>query len=66
MTEITVQFDDEELAEAQELFGTSTPEETVRVSLRRAVTAQHRQKALEREFSPERAEQYAELRDLDR
>lgn len=66
MTEITVQMDDEELAEAQELFGTKTPEETVRVSLRRAVTAQRRQVALEREFGPERAEQYSELRDIDK
>lgn len=66
MTTITVDMDEAELAEAQRMFGTATPDETVREGVRRAMKAQVRQEALEREFSPERAEQYAELRNLER
>jgi Arc/MetJ family transcription regulator len=66
MTQVTVQMDDAELAEAQRMFGTKTPDETLREGVRRAMKAQLRQEALEEEFSPERAEQYATLRDLPR
>lgn len=61
MTEVTVELNEAELAEAQALFGTESAAETLREAIRRAL----RQGALTREFSAARAEQYAELQDRD-
>jgi predicted nucleic acid-binding Zn-ribbon protein len=60
MTTVTIELTEEELAEAEERFG------SVEEAVRQAVSTRRRQDALEREFSPDRAAQYATLRDLPR
>jgi Arc/MetJ family transcription regulator len=64
MTEITVHVDESELAEARELLGTQSLDDTVQAALRRAVADVKRKQAIRDELSPERQAAYAQLNDL--
>jgi Arc/MetJ family transcription regulator len=64
MTEITAHLDEAELAEAQELLGTASVDETLQAAVRRAVADVKRKRALAEEMSPETAAVYARMNDL--
>ena len=59
------ELDREALAAAQRAFGTTTTADTLNAALRQVAKQDRRQQALDREFGPERAEQYAQLEDRD-
>jgi Arc/MetJ family transcription regulator len=62
---ITVEVDEATLEAAQRALGTTDQASTVAEALNRAVASDRRRQALNREFGPERAEQYALLEDRD-
>lgn len=64
MTEITVQVDETELAEAQAVLGTESIGATVQAAIRRAVADVKRRQAIAEEMSPETAAVYARMNDL--